>query len=96
MSESRRIKRSCVLVSRLWQSSMLGGLVLGIAIVGFLVFAVTTAEAAVTAARRPETQDRLDLTRTALAATENLEMVQADQSWSSLFQRIASRPLPSR
>ena len=33
-----------------------------------------------------ETQARLDLTRTALAATENLEMDQADQSWSSLFQ----------
>ncbi len=34
----------------------------------------------------PKLQQSLDLTRTALAATENLEMVQADQVWTSLFE----------
>jgi hypothetical protein len=33
----------------------------------------------------PETSDRLDLTRTALAATENFEMVEAEVPWSLLF-----------
>ncbi len=37
----------------------------------------------------PELQQNLDLTRTALAATENLEMVQADQAWTSLFEQSA-------
>ena len=40
----------------------------------------------------PELQETLDLTRTALAATENLEMVQADQAWTSLFDAAAQDP----
>lgn len=35
----------------------------------------------------PELQQSLDLTRTALAATENLEMVEADQAWNPLYQQ---------
>lgn len=37
----------------------------------------------------PELQETLDLTRTALAATENLEMVQADRAWSLLYDAAA-------
>ena len=35
-------------------------------------------------------RERLDLTRTALEDTENLEMVDADRSWSALFQQSAN------
>ena len=34
----------------------------------------------------PMLQSRLDLTRSALAATENLEPIEADQAWEELFQ----------
>ena len=39
-----------------------------------------------------ESLDRLDLTRTALAATENLELVEADADWSALFGQSPQDP----
>ena len=36
----------------------------------------------------PVISQQLDLTRAALAATENLEVVQADESWSKLYKRV--------
>ncbi|MDB4749490.1 CRTAC1 family protein [Rubripirellula sp.] len=38
----------------------------------------------------PVISQQLDLTRAALAATENLEVVQADESWSKLYNESAS------
>ena len=39
-----------------------------------------------------EIENRLDLTRTALAATENLEAVDADAAWSQLFSETPQEP----
>lgn len=38
----------------------------------------------------PVISQQLDLTRTALAATENLEVVQADESWSKLYSEATA------
>ncbi len=40
----------------------------------------------------PEIENRLELTRTALAATENLESVDADAAWSQLFSETPQEP----
>ena len=38
----------------------------------------------------PVISQQLDLTRTALAATENLELIEADESWNELYRQAAS------
>lgn len=38
----------------------------------------------------PVISQQLDLTRTALAATENLELIEADQFWNELYRQAAS------
>ncbi len=38
----------------------------------------------------PVIGQQLDLTRTALAATENLELIEADESWNELYRQAAS------
>ena len=63
----------------------LGVLVLGIAIVIRMVN--RGGNGGPQGAGRSELEDRLELTRTALSATENLEMVPADDAWSTLFQQ---------
>ncbi len=40
----------------------------------------------------PNLQSRLNLTRTALAATENLEQLEADVAWEELYQEDSSDP----
>ena len=38
----------------------------------------------------PAISQQLDLTRTALAATENLELIEADESWNELYRQASS------
>ena len=38
----------------------------------------------------PAVSQQLDLTRSALAATENLELLQADKDWNQLYSKAAS------
>jgi len=38
----------------------------------------------------PVVSQQLDLTRTALAATENLELIEADESWNELYRQASS------
>ena len=38
----------------------------------------------------PATSQQLELTRTALAATENLELIEADESWNELYRQAGS------
>ncbi|MGI9472691.1 MAG: CRTAC1 family protein [Rubripirellula sp.] len=68
---------------------LLGGLTAGIAAFAIWKFG---GDSGMSRGVSEASQQQLELTRTALAATENLEMVQADESWSLLYGQLADDP----